>query len=90
MQTDAWMQMEKSSSNTTVRTQVQTLEQISEPYPVRMVKLVDLKGGIRILPDSDIEELIRNFEVCSVCGRHGLAFLTKKAYKLHLQQEHAY
>lgn len=90
MQTDAWMQMEKSSSNTAVRTQVQTLEQISKPYPVRMVKLVDLKGGIRILPDSDIEELIRNLEVYNVCGRHSLAFLTKKAYKLHMQQEHAY
>jgi len=90
MQTDAWMQMEKSSINAPARTQMQTLDQISKPYLVRMVKLVDLKGGIRILPDYDIEELIRNFEVYNVCDRHSIAFLTKKAYKLHLQQEHAH
>jgi hypothetical protein len=90
MQTNAWMQVEKSSINAPDRTQVQTLEQISRPYSVRMVKLVDLKGSIRILPDYDIEELIRNFEVYTVCDRHSIAFLSKKAYKLHLQQEHAH
>lgn len=90
MQTDAWTQMEKGSVNASDRMQVQALEQINRPYPVRMVKLVDLKGGVRVLPDSDIEELIRNFEVYNVCDRHSIAFLTKKAYKLHVQQEHAH
>lgn len=91
MQTDAWLQTEKSSVDTSLLKQVHDLEQMYRPYSEgKMMRLIDLKGETKILPDYYIEELIRELEIYGVCGRHNVAFFTKKAYKLHLQQEHAY
>ena len=48
------------------------------------------KGIIRILPEFDIAKLRRQFRIYRICEKHQIVCLSKKAYRLHTQQEHAY
>ncbi|MFQ5970572.1 MAG: hypothetical protein ACE5J2_08790 [Nitrososphaerales archaeon] len=87
MQKDT-LQIEEKSSLDTATKQIHVADaQISQ---VKTMRLVGLRGNIQILPEPFIDELVREFDIYSVCDRHKIAFLTKKAYKLHFQEEHAY
>ncbi|MFQ5941753.1 MAG: hypothetical protein ACE5KA_08675 [Nitrososphaerales archaeon] len=91
MESDVSVRMEGNSFNLPFRRQIHGLEQISRPYSTgKTMRLVDLKGGIRNLPDYYVEELAHEQEIYGVCNRHDIAFFTRKSYKLHLKQEHAY
>jgi hypothetical protein len=52
--------------------------------------MTDARGNMRISDDTDIAKLKTQFSICRVCDRHKLAFLSVKAYKLHLEEDHAY
>jgi hypothetical protein len=53
--------------------------------------MLDAKGNIKQLSDIDINRLQRQYGVLyEVCERHKVVCYGKKAFSLHLQEEHAY
>ncbi len=52
--------------------------------------LLDSKGMIEAIPDIGLEEARRQFRAYRACYRHGIVCKTKKVYKLHVREQHAY
>lgn len=54
-------------------------------------RLVNSRGAVKILSDSDRGKIEREYYVVFyVCEKHRIVCTGKKAFVLHLQEEHAY
>lgn len=83
MGTSTYKFMEMTNATVTV-TQKQILEELQKQGAIPS------KGIIRILPQFDIEKIKRQFRIYRICEKHKVACLSRKAYRLHTHQEHAY
>lgn len=56
---------------------------------IRVLGFIDSEGNIDISSYYDVVKL-RKLYLYKICNKHNKAFLSKRTYRQHIQQEHAY
>jgi len=52
---------------------------------------INAKGSIKFIPDSDLDKLQTQYiPIYDVCEKHKVVSCGRKAYVLHVQEEHSY
>ncbi|MEE8132466.1 MAG: hypothetical protein V3T40_02715 [Nitrososphaerales archaeon] len=52
---------------------------------------IDARGIIKSLPDSDVDKLQMQYSpVSEICEKHEIVCSGKRAYNLHVKEEHVY
>ncbi len=53
-------------------------------------RVLGSRSEAKILLESEIERFREQFYIFAKCEQHKVLCMTKKAHKLHMQEEHAY
>ncbi len=60
-------------------------------FAIMAWRIVDSRGNTKIVSDLDITSLrMQYYTIYEVCEKHRVVCRGKRAYSLHLQEEHAY